>query len=280
MRRITIVFTLICATGIILSAEEKSPRIKRDFFAFDNGMNQIESFDEKVKVLKELGYAGVNWRTGANAAGMIEALDKQGLKMVATYVCCKVDADNPSYPKQLAGEMDAYKKHNTIIWLNVSKGKNPTDEIAVKLINEIADLAEKAGLDVVLYPHLGCYVATVQDGLRLAKKVNRKNVGTSFNLCHFLKTDDEKNMGKVLKECAPYLKLVSINGADSGDTRKMKWNRLIQPLGSGSYDVSRVLAVLDEIGYKGPVGLQCYAVKGDNKTNLKKSAEAWNNLNK
>ena len=142
------------------------------------------------------------------------------------------------------------------------------------------DLAEKAGLTVVLYPHVNCYVETAEDGLRLAKKVNRKNVGTSFNLCHFLKTDDEKNLEAVLKKCAPHLMLVSINGADSGDTKKMSWDRLIRPLGEGTYDVGKVMKVLDEIGYTGPIGLQCYAVKGDNRENLKKSIAAWRELNR
>jgi len=73
--------------------------------------------------------------------------------------------------------------------------------------------------------------------------------------------------------------LVSINGADSGDTRAMGWDRLIRPLGDGSYNNSKLLKILDEIGYAGPIGLQCYAVKGDDRVNLKSSVTAWHALN-
>ena len=280
MKKPILMFLVICLPGFVLCAEDAKPRIKRDFFAFDNGMRQIKDFEAKAALLKELGYAGAGWRTGANAGKMIEALDKQGLKMISTFAHCKADPENPSIDENFVREIEAYKKHNTIIWLGVGRGKNSTDEDAVKVINEVADIAEKAGLEVVLYQHVGSCVHKAEDGLRLAKKVNRKNVGTSFNLCHFLKSDDEKNMEEVLKECAPYLKLVSINGADSGDTRRMGWNKLIQPLGSGSCDNSKVLNVLDEIGYKGPIGLQCYLVRGDNKVNLKNSAETWQELNR
>jgi sugar phosphate isomerase/epimerase len=289
MQKTTLIALMLCMVNVCAANELKSRnghiaseehRTKRPFFAFDNGMNQIKTFAEKAALLKELGYAGVGWRTGVRAGDMIAALDKHGLRMISTYVGCKVDADNPSYDERLVAEIDAYKKHKTIIWLNVARGKNANDEIAVKLIQEIAELADKARLKLVLYPHAGCYVETVEDALRLARKVNQPHVGMSFNLCHFLKTDDEKNLEAVLKKSAPHLMLVSINGADSGDTRAMGWDRLIQPLGDGSYDNSKLLKILDEIGYTGPIGLQCYALKGDDRSNLQKSITAWRELNK
>ena len=67
-------------------------------------------------LLKELGYSGVGWRTGASAGDMIDALDKHGLRMIATYVGCKVDADKPSFDQRLVDEIEAYKKHKTIIF--------------------------------------------------------------------------------------------------------------------------------------------------------------------
>ena len=53
---------------------------------------------------------------------------------------------------------------------------------------------------------------------------------------------------------------------------------MIQPLGKGSYDVTIVLKKIDALGYKGPVGLQCYNVKGDPKTHLSGSMATWRKL--
>ena len=71
------------------------------------------------------------------------------------------------------------------------------------------------------------------------------------------------------------LEFVSINGADAGETNEMDWDRLIQPLGSGSFDVRSVVTLLDELGYAGPIGLQCYNVAGDPVDNLRRSLATW-----
>ena len=84
------------------------------------------------------------------------------------------------------------------------------------IFREIADVAARSGLRVALYPHKGSYVERVEDAVRLAKKIDRKNLGVSFNLCHFLWVDDAKNLELRLKEARPYLMAVSINGADGG----------------------------------------------------------------
>jgi len=65
--------------------------------------------------------------------------------------------------------------------------------------------------------------------------------------------------------------LVSINGAD----HKGGWDKLIQPLDRGEFDVRTFLEQLRDVGYTGPVGLQCYNVKGDLRENLQRSMKAW-----
>ena len=146
------------------------------------------------------------------------------------------------------------------------------------IIREIADMAAAAGLRVASIRTKGCTSQRVEDAVRLVKKVGRKNVGVAFNLCHFLKVDDEKKMERRLKEARPYLFAVSINGADGGETNQMDWDRLIQTLDRGSFDVGRVLKTLRQLGYTGPIGLQCYAIPGDRRENLKRSMKAWRNL--
>jgi len=278
MHKVALLFLLLSGCAVNEPTDD-TYSARREFYAFDNGLTRIENFEQKAAVLKELGYDGICWRPGAGLDEMLAALDKHGLRMVSTYVGCKVDAENPTFDERLAGELEGYKKHKTIIWLNLARGKNATNEIAVKLIEDVADLAQKAGLKVVVYPHTDFFVETVEDALRLAKKVNRPNVGMSFNLCHFLKTDNEENLEAVLKKSASHLMLVSINGADSGETKTMGWDRLIQPLGDGTFDNGKVLKILDEIGYRGAISLQCYSIKGADRVNLKKSIDAWFEMN-
>ena len=41
----------------------------------------------------------------------------------------------------------------------------------------------------------------------------------------------------------------------------MGWDRLIQPLDQGTFDVRRVLGVLRDKEYPGPIGLQGFAIR-------------------
>ena len=96
----------------------------------------------------------------------------------------------------------------------------------------------------------------------MAEKVDRPNVGVMFNLCHWLKVDKSRDYKPLLEKALPRLWAVSINGADERDDQD-GWEHYIQPLDQGSFDVGKFLRTLKELGYKGPIGLQCYGIGGD-----------------
>ena len=127
----------------------------------------------------------------------------------------------------------------------------------MKILREMSDLARDSGSQLLLYPHLGSWVERIEDSVRVAEKVDRPNVGVMFNLCHWLRVDKQRDYKPLLKRAMPRLWAVSINGADSQDD-KPGWDHYIQPLDKGSFDVGALLTTLKELGYKGPVGLQCY----------------------
>lgn len=104
---------------------------------------------------------------------------------------------------------------------------------------------------------------------RMARLVNRPNVGPSFNLCHEFVTRNGDKIGETVKRIAPSALLVSINGMDVAN--KNYFGRLDQ----GDYDLAGFLKSLRAGGYKGPVGLQGLKVEGDPAENLKLSMEAW-----
>ncbi|OHB73370.1 MAG: hypothetical protein A2Z25_00200 [Planctomycetes bacterium RBG_16_55_9] len=108
------------------------------------------------------------------------------------------------------------------------------------------------------------------------KKVDRENVGVTFNLCHWLRVDNEKNMKPLIEMAMPHLFVVTINGADSGGK---DWKQLIQTLDRGTFDVRGFLTTLYDCGYTGPIGFQGYAIGGDARDNLKRTMNAWRELN-
>ena len=73
---------------------------------------------------------------------------------------------------------------------------------------------------LVLYPHTGMYVETTGDAIRIAKAVDRSNVGVTFNLCHFLRVDKPENLERVLTEAAPLLREIRELKADVAALRR------------------------------------------------------------
>lgn len=262
-----------------MTAAALGQSLPNPFFAMDTGTRDAthKTPAEQVAMIKELGYAGIGpiYHGVDDLKQWFDALDKAGLKMFAIYVPLRLDSAEASITslKEVAA---ALKGRETMLWLTVTdKGHPPSatddDETAVKALQDIAGMAREAGLRVAMYPHTGCYVARVEDGVRLAEKAGCKNLGVTFNLCHWLKVDG-KDLDATLKAAQPHLFCVSINGADADGK---DWKALIQPLDRGTYDVAQLLRRLKKMGYTSPIGLQHYGIKGDASENLRHSMDGW-----
>lgn len=243
--------------------------------------------DVVVPLLKELGYAGLGGAAGDRA--MADALAGAGLRFFNGYLTLPLQTDGTGLDEKLAAHLNAMEGHNTALWLAVSKVQRnvpaqssllPLDEDAVaKRLKEIADYAAVRGLKVALYPHAGHYFERFEEALRMANRLNHPAVGVTFNLCHWLKVEgSERDPAPLLKAAGSRLMFVTINGADTGDTKAMSWARLIQPLGEGSYDVAAFLRKVRDAGYAGPIGFQGYGIKAPPREVLAKTMDAWKRM--
>lgn len=283
MRRPKIIVAFILLTLCLGGfAGPKGKSLKNSFFVFNNALNKADipfiPFAEQASILKKLGFDGIEHRETPRILEALEALQKQELKMIADYVKIDIDQKEP-YLADWKQTIPKLKGTGIILWVHIHSAKfKPSDEAAdniiVPVLQELADFSKSYGVRLAIYHHVGFLAEKVEDSYRLAEKVNRENVGSVFNLCHFLKTDSEENLEKVINLTFPKLFAASICGADGGDTKKMDWDRLIQPLGKGSFDVYRVVELLADKGFKGPIGIQCYNLKGAPETYLTQSSEA------
>lgn len=264
------VFCFLMWISAGLAGAEKERRANL-FFAFDNGVGRGKWMpQEQARTLKELGYDGIGYTGTKNLLERFKACDSQGLRVFSLYLPCHPGNEVPFSP-QLAEAVKQLEGTGTMLWLTV-QGRS-SDMEAVRVIREISDIAGRHGIKVALYPHHGFYVATARDAVRLVKQVGRPNVGVSINLCHELRAGNVDRLGEIIEEAAPHLFLVSINGAD----REGGWDKLIRTLDQGEFDVPGFLRKLAAVGYTGPVGLQCYNLKGDQRENLEISMKAWRN---
>jgi sugar phosphate isomerase/epimerase len=253
------------------------------FFAFCMDTHDARKRDlkQQAELLKELGYDGAGHLWLGGLAERLKTLDDAGLKLFQVYVQVDITPGKAIDPA-IAKALPLLKGRDTMLALLVVGGKasDPAgDERAVAVVREIADAAKPFGVRVALYPHVGNWLEKMDDALRVIKKADRPNAGVMFNLCHWMKSEKDPDPAAVLKAAMPYLLAVSIHGADTAESVRAGKGNWIQPLDSGTFDIPALLRTLRVLGYRGPIGLQCYGLPGDARDHLARSMAAWRKMN-
>jgi sugar phosphate isomerase/epimerase len=248
------------------------------FFAMDTGLwdGNHTTPEAKAATLKELGFVGGDAMGTKHIPETLAAFDKAGLELFAIYTPVTINADGVEWEEGLEEAIQALKGRNTVLWMSLRSktfavSSPDGDDAAIKAMRQLSDMAAESGLRIAIYPHTGDWVCSMGDAVRVAQKVDRDNVGVTFNLCHWLNVDRGERFDGFLEAAMPHLFVVTINGADIGPS----WNEMIQPLDSGAYDVYGFVKRFIDAGYTGPIGLQHYGIKGDSKENLRRSMAAW-----
>jgi len=280
MHRLLTTLALALSTAVLATAANP-------FFAMDNIARGGP--DVAPALLRELGYDGFGGRVPDET--MLPAVTARGLKFFNAYHVLELNPASPAPNDQLRAWLVAMRGKDTALWLAINKVTRPdgkpyapsateADDYVIGQIRAIADVAKANGVRVALYPHTAFWLARVDDALRVAGKLDRPDIGVTFNLCHWLKVEGaEVDPVPVLRAALPRLMFVSISGADTGDTRAMGWDRLIQPLDAGTYDLGAFVRTLKRVGYTGPVGFQGYNIKAEPRDVLARSIAAWRKFN-
>jgi len=232
-------------------------------------------------MLKELGFPGVGHIWLDKVEERLKTLDAAGLRLFQITMEVNVAPGKTPYDTNRFKAVCAVIKGRQVqfdLILNGSKSSDPSvDPHAVEILRAMSDQARESGVQLLLYPHQSSWIERIEDSIRVADKVDRPNVGVMFNLCHWLRVDKARDYRPLLKQAMPRLWAVSINGADVLDDQP-GWTRYIQPLDKGDFDMAAFLRTLRELGYTGPIGLQCYGIGGDVREHLARSMTAWRKL--
>ena len=271
----------LCLCPMVAAAAATKPSTPKTnaFFAFciDTHDAKKRDLEQQALMLKELGYDGVGHLWLDSLPERLKTLDASGLKLFQISLLVDLTPGKPAYDPRLKDLMPLLKERRVqlALLMNGLKPSDPAgDPRAVEIVRELAALAGQTDSQIVLYPHSNFWLENIRDALRVAKQVDRASVGVMFNLCHWLRVDHDRDYPALLAEAMPRLLAVAINGADQEDPG-LGWKRYIQPLGRGSFDMFRFLQTLRQLGYSGPIGLQCYGIPGDAREHLSESIEAW-----
>jgi sugar phosphate isomerase/epimerase len=237
------------------------------------------SMSEQAKWLREIGYDGAATRTGLDGTldADLKALDEAGLPLYFTWTGLNLDPKAAvPYDPRLPAAIRKLKGRPVTVAFTIT-GLKPGDpagiEPAVKALRELGDVAKEAGVRISIYNHVNNWAESVPFNIEVVKRVNHPQVGYNFNLCHWLKVEGTKDYRPLLRANAAKLFSVTISGAQIGAAT---WtNGLIQPLDRGDFDNRALLAAVEEIGYRGPIGLMCYGIPDDAREHLTRSMKIW-----
>lgn len=251
-------------------------------FAMDPSVRRMTgTVEAKLEVLKELGYAGLSTNDGS-----LEGLDRltsaakmREMKVYALYLASPLTTNGIELPDHFDRICSTLGEHGGLLWLYIPSdvyepGAESGDAVAVPALRVATERAGRHGVKVALYHHRDYWVESFADAIRVAEAVDRPNFGVSFNLCHSLAAGEEEQIKHLLRLAAPRLFMVTLNGADAGVVNG-GWDRLIRPIGQGTYNLAVLVNLLKELGYEGAVGFQAFGIGGDPVDVLRESIEAW-----
>lgn len=267
---------IVFILSLLFAQSGNAQKISNEFFVFESILTtdtNYDTYEKKVKLIKGTGFNGIEIFELDQFDQKLAAIKQHNFK--GSFLYAKVDLDQPRLDPRLVDAMIKLRGSGTIICPYITKN-NPsspspnkeTDKIAIRLLRELADLAESSKLQVAIYPHIYFYVEKTGHAMQIAKKVNRKNLGMTFNLCHWLATTNDterKNLNNELKKLSPFLKMISINGANNVmSTKSNIWTDYILPLDEGTFNVKELVRYISvDLGLTIPIGIQCFGLKGD-----------------
>ncbi|MBL8752808.1 MAG: methyltransferase domain-containing protein, partial [Planctomycetes bacterium] len=238
----------------------------------------------QAELVGELGFDGLAWGLEELAVAR-RACEGRGLDVASAYAVLtlpKLAADTdaaealaPAVAPLRAALADLAGGPGQL-WLALRHDGAPRrdpsgDAAALTALRALLPAAREHGVAIALYPHHDFWLETLADALRLAAALDDPRVGVCFNLCHHLRTGGG-DPGAALRDAAPRLLAVTVNGADAAGR---DWATLIRPLDEGDVELGGLLATLTTIGYRGPIALQGFGIALPAREHLARSLAAW-----
>jgi sugar phosphate isomerase/epimerase len=252
---------------------------------FYNSMGSY-SFETKCRIAQELGFDGMYFAImSEDAWGLLPDLARMqadyGVAAAGVYIAVDSPDDETSVQNviRLLESLEGASEISLAITNTPGSSgvSDPAgDDAAVAMLNRLLPIAERRGIDIVLYHHTYCWMERLDDAVRLCEKVQHPRLRAAFNGHHWYIVDGKKP-DELIARAAPYLSAVNLNGSrrlpsDNG------MPATIELIDEGELDNFYLLGLLHKVGYSGPVGLQGFSIGGDAYPKLKRSYEAFRDM--
>ena len=276
-------FAIFCLLFSVLSVAAQKPA---PLYVYDFGLNQYP-IPERVAFLRKIGFAGLTFPVNTNNdfaklhQYLQETTGDHTFPVAAVFTGFSFDENNKN--KEVWGRLvDKIQGKNIKLWV-IFNGGNPTRRQLIDSIKSMAAYCQKAGVEMVIYPHDKTHIQSLDSSVALIKEAGVPNLFTSFHLCHELRAGNAQKLLAVGRRNAPYIKLASISGADYlvPYQHTSDWSDAIKPLDQGNFDAQEFVQVLAQIGFTGPTFLHTFGMKEPQpEERLTRSRAKWNEMSR
>jgi sugar phosphate isomerase/epimerase len=264
---------------------------RHELFAMDTAFRHslgVYPFETRCEMLADLGYDGTYLTLFDEAdwddlPSLPRVEDRYGLDVAGVWTT--IDVDAPEGDPENERVVDLVETLDGCSNLEVAlrardadwdRSEPDGDDAARRWLERLLDSAAERGITVSLYPHAGFWMERIDDAVRLCESVDRPNLGIVFAGFHWYAVSGT-GLRETLAAAGPHLSSVNLCGCrkdrESGDLPAT-----IEPLDGGELDNFVVLSALREVDYDGPVGVQGYSVGGDVYAKLRRSRDAFRDM--
>ncbi|QDV33257.1 sugar phosphate isomerase/epimerase family protein [Tautonia plasticadhaerens] len=223
---------------------------------------------ERAEMLQRLGIRRLayDWRAEhlPSFDEELDALQRHGIELTALWFPTSLDED----ARFLLDRLSA-RGLTPQLWVTGGGAPTPSpEERSARVAEEaarirpIAEAAAKIGSEVALYNH-GGWFGEPENQVAVIEALGMPNVGLVYNLHHGHSHLDR--FPELLEFMKPRLLALNLNGMDPGGEAE---GRKILVIGQGEED-ARLLRVIRESGWHGPVGILDHVPEADAETQLR-----------
>lgn len=229
--------------------------------------------EQRAKMLNDLGInkLAYDWREKhvPSFDEELNALKKHDIKLQSFWY---YSGPEPEKDKNLAIIIDLFKRHNvkTEIWTMITGIENldsMTQQQKVEAVSQrvkyIATKAAEAGCKVGLYNH-GGWFGEPENQLAIIKYLNMPNIGIVYNFSH--SETQIHHFPDFYPSIKPHLLAVNLTGLQGMNPAK------VVPVGRGDVEF-RMMKIIEDSDYSGPVGIINEDFAVDAKDGLKMNME-------
>ncbi len=253
-------------------------------YVFDFIRGKTMSAEQKAKQWSEMGYKGV-------AVGLRKPHDIPRIKAYLATPEVKSGKFSISVvllPMKVSADGiwdDIWKQSlvltpTTDLWPIIHNNRKLTKKQVVSVLKEMCIEAAKVGTDVVIYPHDGTFIESVEEAIPYVKEVAMPNLYLTMHLAHELRAGNGDRLLEVATKAAPYLKHASISGANKNiNLRAGKdWSGVIKPLDEGEFPLEEFIDALEKINFNSKMFLHTFGIKQPINQHLPRSYKKWKEL--